>query len=130
MYPLGDHAGIAPASRTASAIASAALVGFCVLVGARLGAAWFAAVDGVAPGLGWCGLGLRAGCDAAAGAVWLGVDGLEPATAGCRVGRGVLVGATGFAVAVAVCVGVGRGVACCGCRVRTGIAELCAWFVA
>src|SRR5690242_7987850 len=39
MSPRGDQAGVAPARRTPSAIASAALVGFCVFVGATLAAA-------------------------------------------------------------------------------------------
>lgn len=49
MSPSGDHAGMAPARRTPSAMASAAFVGFSVLLGARLGVAWLGAADGDAP---------------------------------------------------------------------------------
>src|SRR4051794_5309590 len=112
MSPPGDHAGVAPASRTPSAIASAALVGACVRPGTTLGAVEFLAVvvwpaAGVLAGEGWCDLGGRTAVGI--GCVALGRDGVDWGACGVRVERGVAVAAAGFAVGLGVDVGAAVG---------------------
>src|SRR4051794_26651367 len=133
MSPLGDHAGVAPASRTPSAIASAALVGACVRPGSALGAAellsvvvvWPAA--GVLPGDGWCAFCVGAAVEI--GSVALGRDGVDWGARGVRVARGVPVGPAGFTLGLGV--EVGAAVGCWrGCFVCRGSPDAAGWAVA